>query len=71
MWDVEGNGLSKVPNSKLAREILRKTDEMNINIAKKALGIALIFGFFPELFTIDMDRIVNKILSGALFSVEM
>lgn len=71
MWDVEGIGLSKVPNAKLAHEILRKTDDMNMKIAKRAVGITLILGFFPEFLIINMDQLITKILSGEMFSSEM
>lgn len=51
-WDVEGTGLSKIQDLTLAESLLRKTNIMNLEIAKKAVATTLVLGLLPEVFTL-------------------
>jgi hypothetical protein len=48
LWDVDGNGLSEIQDSTLARAILDKVNRMNVNTGVRVLLPVAVFAALPQ-----------------------
>jgi predicted RND superfamily exporter protein len=51
LWDVDGQGLTKVEDPILARRLLDRVNAMNIQNGLQATGIAALFAVLPKSMT--------------------
>jgi hypothetical protein len=51
LWDVDGNGMSKIDDPNLARAFVKKVNDFNISSTAQAVALMGVFAALPRSFT--------------------
>lgn len=68
LWDVDGNGLSKIDDPSTARAILDKVNNMNLATALKVAFPCIVFALLPQ--SSSTALVLLALLFAGLYAVK-
>jgi len=68
MWDVDGTGIRKIEDDSLARAIMTKVNDMNVNTGFEAFALASAFAVLPQ--EVSFKLAACSLLLGGLYLLQ-